>query len=208
MCFLDVGANIGYYTMVGASIVGTRGAVIAIEPNEKNVKMIVASKAKNGFDHIKIILCAVGQEIGVAGLYSIHSNGSTTPIDALDEKQISQLRLVPQFRLDDIVPRNRNVNLIKIDIEGGEYHALTGASRLLAEDRPVIVSEFSPQLLAGIDGPGYLSWLIGNGYVLQVIDEKGMLSEQTVDPTVIMALFHATKANHIDIVARPGIILM
>ena len=203
MCFLDVGANIGYYTMLGASIVGARGSVTAIEPNEKNIRLIVASKAKNGFDLIKIIPCAVGQETGVAGLYSIHSNGSTTPIAVLDEQQISVRTLVPQFRLDDIVPHERAVDLIKIDIEGGEYHALTGASRLLAEHRPVIVSEFCPELLAGIDGTGYLSWLIDNGYVLQVIHQEGTLSEQTVDPATIIAFFHAAQANHLDIVAHP-----
>jgi FkbM family methyltransferase len=203
MSFLDVGANIGYYTMLGAALVGPHGSVTAIEPNEKNVRLLIASKTKNGFKQITIIPCAVGQDIGVAGLSAIHSNGSTTPIAELDETQISNVMLVPQLCLDDIVPSERGINVIKIDIEGREYQALSGASKLLLARRPVIVSEFSPQLLAGTSGAEYLSWLVDMGYVLQVINQDGTLTGQTSDSTVIMHYFHDTKTNHLDIVARP-----
>jgi FkbM family methyltransferase len=203
MDFLDVGANIGYYTMLGASIVGSKGSVTAIEPNEKNVRLLVSSKAKNGFDQIKIILCAAGEETAIAGLYSIHSNGTAAPISSLDDHQLSERTLVPQFRIDDIVPSKRRVDLIKIDIEGGEYHALSGAIKLVVEHRPVIVSEFSPPMLSGIDGLGYLAWIVDKGYTLKVIEQNGALSESTADPAAIMTRFDAGNTNHLDIVAQP-----
>ena len=60
MGVIDLGANIGFFTMLAASLVGAEGTVLAVEPNLANVRMIEASRRANGFGHVSIAACGAG----------------------------------------------------------------------------------------------------------------------------------------------------
>ena len=79
MHVLDIGANIGYYTFLAASIVGPSGKVWAIEPNSKNVAFLLATRARNGFGHIEIIQAAASDRWrgAFAGHRQLQRHGKT-----------------------------------------------------------------------------------------------------------------------------------
>jgi FkbM family methyltransferase len=138
--FLDVGANIGFFSLLAAS----RGAkVIAIEPNPRCQEALKANFARNGLE-VELHGVAAGAADGTATLFvnqkdNVGAGTLTGPADG----SVKQYE-VSLTTLDQIVA-NRSVDLIKIDIEGFEVDALRGAARTLARKPAVIceVSEYS-----------------------------------------------------------------
>ncbi len=205
MGVVDLGANLGYFTMLAAHLVGPGGFVFAVEPNPDNVQLIEASRRLNGFAHVTVSQLAAGRRVELLMLNATHSNGTTSTIGAgLD--QVLTARTVAAVPLDALIDENRRIDLVKIDVEGAEYNALLGAERLLARNRPVIVSEFSPGLLTDIsriDGPGYLAWLHRLGYDIAVVLPDGGLEAAGQDTARVMSAYAARGIDHIDLVATP-----
>ena len=206
MGVIDIGANIGYFTMLSARLVGPAGHVLAVEPNPLNARMIEASRTMNGFSHVTVLQAAAGRQVGMLGLNTSHSNGTTSTLEDTGAAML-EARTVPCLPLDAVVPGDRPVGLIKVDVEGAEYNALSGCLGIIRRDRPVIVSEFSPGMLEGISGVSgetYLGWLQGLGYGISVIEADGSLISSNGDPEAVMAIYRARVTDHIDIVAQPA----
>ena len=205
MGVLDVGANIGYFTMLSASLVGPTGHVIAVEPNPRNVRLLEASRRLNGFAQVSLLQVAAGRETGLLTLNTSHSNGTTSELGG-SLRAVLAAQTIPALRLDGVIGPERRINLIKIDVEGAEYNALLGARETIARFRPTILSEFSPDLMpgiSGIDGEGYLTWIIDQGYRLSVIRPDGTLSAPEENWHHVMAEYRARGTDHLDIVATP-----
>ena len=205
MAVVDIGANIGYFTMLLALLVEPSGLVVAVEPNPENIKLLEASRRVNGFDQVLIIQVAAGRHTGLLALNVSHSNGMTGELPSnLDA--VFALRPVPCFALDGILPKDRRINLVKIDTEGAELNALIGLSETIDRDHPVIVSEFSPGALPGIShcsGPEYLRFLIGKGYRIGVIAQDGSENGFADDVDGVMGAYSRSGIDHIDIIATP-----
>ena len=204
MGIIDIGANIGYFSMLSASIVGDSGYVLAIEPNARNARMLEASRRANGFGHVTVLQAAAGPRTGLLALHRSYSNGTTS---ALPEGAawLEEAETVACVRPDTLVEPGRRIDLIKVDVEGAEYLALSGCTSVIERDRPVIVSEFSPDHMpgfSGIDGPGYLRWLVGLGYNLAVVEPDGSACEAAGIERVMTA-YRERGVDHIDILATP-----
>ncbi len=181
---VDIGANIGYLTMYLASLVGTHGRVIAVEPNEENVALIEASRQLNKFEHVVVLQCAAGKNTGLLVLNLSHCNGTTSPLP-VEPAAILGSKTVPCFSLDTILANEERIDLVKIDVEGAEIEALTGMRNLLNRDHPVIVSEFAPGSLRGdTENPAfeYLGILHSLGYQVSVIERDGSETDCGTDP--------------------------
>ncbi|MFC7739015.1 FkbM family methyltransferase [Roseomonas sp. GCM10028921] len=205
MGVLDIGANIGYFTMLSAMLVGPAGRVLAVEPNPGNARMVEASRVLNGFNQVTVLQAGAGRKVGLLALNTSHSNGTTSTLEA-KSSSILEARTVACVPLDRMVPEIGSIDLIKIDVEGAEYNALLGCQDIIRRHRPVIVSEFSPGLIAGISGvsgEAYLHWLLSLGYDLSAIEVDGSLSAANGDPEVIMDTYRRRGTDHIDIIARP-----
>ena len=206
MGVIDIGANIGYFSMLAAALVGPTGHVLAVEPNPHNARMLEASRRLNGYAQITVAQVAAGRATGLLALHAAQSNGTTSP-PAEDLDALLAATTVPSLRLDDLVDPGRPIGLIKVDVEGAEYTALLGCQNLIARDLPTIISEFSPEAMpgiSGISGPGYLRWLIARNYRLGCIRPDGTVSTPSQDPDAIMSEYLARERDHIDIVATPG----
>ena len=205
MSVVDLGANIGYFTLLAARLVGPRGRVLAVEPNPRNVRMIEASRRLNGFEHVTVAPVAAGRETGLLVLNTSFSNGTTS--DAPDEiGQLLGAETVPSLRLDTLLGDDASVDFIKVDVEGAEYNALLGGERTIRRCRPIIISEFSPGMMpgiSGISGEDYLRWLIGLGYGLSVLEPDSSLTHAGDDVDHVMRIYAARLSDHIDIVAKP-----
>lgn len=203
MGVVDIGANIGVFALLSASLVGPEGHVLAIEPNPANARMLEASRRLNGFAHLVTAQVAAGRETGLLVLNTTHSNG-TTSSPGQDPSSLLGAQTVPCLAVDVLVDPARRVDLIKVDVEGAEYNALLGAAGVIGRDRPAIVSEFSPSLMpgiSGIDGPGYLRFLCGLGYGLGVIEGNGEVTGVGTDVDAVMSAYAARGTDHIDILA-------
>lgn len=198
---VDIGANIGLYSLLAAKSVGKNGCVFAVEPNSANAKLLKMSALVNGFENITIIGAAASDRYEMLRLSLSYSNGTTSGgLTELDE--VFHSRLVPSVKLDDVLG-SRKVDLVKIDIEGAEYLALKGMSECIRRHRPRIISEFTPNAmpgLSGVSGASYLAFLRSFGYALSVIgrqygDGQGMTDEQ------ILSAQANSGSGHIDIFA-------
>ncbi len=203
MNVLDIGANIGYFSMLSAGLVGAGGHVLAVEPNPANARLLEASRRLNGYDQVTVAQFAAGRETGLLALHVAQSNGTTSKPSAELEALLSA-QTVPCIAIDRLVPADRRIDLIKVDVEGAEYNALLGCTAIITRDRPAIISEFSPEMMpgiSGISGEEYLRWLSGLGYGISVIQPDGATAPATRDAAAIMAEYAARGRDHIDLLA-------
>jgi FkbM family methyltransferase len=152
--FIDVGANIGYFSCLMSKLAGPTGKVLAIEPEPYNLKLLENNVRLNHLTNVEIHACGSGAREGTAklGLYKSINRGRHSMVD-LDLKSIIE---VPIRKLDDLTRKSGDGSdlwsLVKIDVEGYEAFVIDGAKETLSRTE-ILVIEYSPQLLrkAGVD---------------------------------------------------------
>lgn len=130
MTFIDIGANVGYYTALAASKVGPQGKVLAVEPSPYVYRKLEEMVRKNRLEQVRTYAFALGEEAGTANLV-LPAKGNHAPTLLL-KSGVASFE-VPVRTLDDCLAEwNINyVDLIKIDVEGFELRLLRGALRAL-----------------------------------------------------------------------------
>ncbi len=171
MHVVDIGANIGYFTLLSSRLVGPSGSVTAIEPNSENSRLILLSIERNGIDNVKLLPVALSSAEGAA-YFSTHvgSNGGLLP-ETSAVLSSPYCTVVPVFRLDQLV--QKRIDFIKVDVEGAESKVFDGAWPLIERDRPIISTEFSPEMLqriSGVDPLSYLKRFVDIGYHIGLLD--------------------------------------
>lgn len=207
MHFLDIGANIGWFTLLAASLLPD-GRVIAVEPNIYNVQLLNRSLVVNQFHHVTVYPFAATDAAAILPLGFIGSNGR---IQRPDEATANQ-QFVQGLPLDHLLPRTTKIDVMKIDIEGYEWVAFKGMTHLLQQNRPLIVTEFHPQAIRQYTGyapENYLQTLFDLGYTVGVLMPDGTV-RMMPDIAAIMAHWQlvnqqagVTDELHLDLVARP-----
>lgn len=141
MLVVDIGASIGYYTLIAAKKVGKTGLVLAFEPEPVSFKMLIENIESNQLKNVKAYQIAISDENGENTLHVpvFGIAGSTfAPL-----RHQTKLLKVKTIMLDDFV--QDCIDIIKIDIEGAEVKAFHGMKRILKEDRPKIICEVHPR---------------------------------------------------------------
>ena len=200
---LDIGANIGYFSMLAASLVGPTGWVQSWEPSPGNVKMLYASQTLNQFDNIEIVQAAACDKSEVLRYFHSASNGNVAEVANILPEDILSSETVMGLRIDDFVPDDRQVSFVKIDVEGYEAKALRGALATLRRCRPIVVSEFSPNSLqhaSGVSGREYLDFFVKLDYELAVVSENAVTPG---DVNAILSHYERSGTDHIDVLLRP-----
>jgi len=145
MVVADVGANIGYISLMAARLVGNEGSVFAFEALPDNIARLERNVALNSMgDRVIITHAAVMDRVGEA-VFLVHASGAMGKAEgsAGRNTNYSQRIRVPALTLDHFFFEGNHPlpQVIKIDIEGGEGLALAGMTRLLAEARPLLLIE-------------------------------------------------------------------
>ena len=143
--FVDVGANVGYFSAIGADLVGPQGSVIAFEPVPRYCERLGRLRQLNPGFEIRVRSVAVGQAQGTAEIFINQDDniGANSLVREAVPHPADPV-VVDVVRLDDSL--DTRVDLIKMDIEGFEIPALRGlGDRLPAIGRPPILCEFNPQ---------------------------------------------------------------
>lgn len=173
---LDIGANIGYYTLIMSKIVGMDGEVIAFEPEPTNYDLLGKNAEVNTYSKITLYQCAVSDKNGLTNLY-LHKLAPEHRMCNPSGKHKSIK--VQSGRLDDLsLPKK--IDFIKMDIEGAEGRAIEGMSQILQRNKNLkIVMEISPNLLKdfGDDAFRLLSKLISYGFQVDLINEASKCVE-------------------------------
>ena len=146
--FVDVGANIGYFSVYAGLCVGSSGQVHAVEPDPDNAALLTANLALNGLSNVRLHRAAVSDYCGEATLFRGNFNAGAHSL--LRKDDLSAGPKVAVATLDQLLAEERQVKLIKIDVQGAEPSVLRGMQELLArcETKPGILMEFSPVDLA------------------------------------------------------------
>ena len=178
MIYVDIGANIGYYTALGALRVGPSGRVVAIEPDPECYGYLVQTVGANHFCNVSTVQKAVSGSLGAATLYRNLSNRGDNRLypNELSQNQI----IVETTTVDKLLPELgiASVDLIKMDIQGFEGHAFSGMGNTLAQERPLIIlTEFWPKGLAAANTQPHevLGKLVLNGFRLYELTSTGKL---------------------------------
>jgi FkbM family methyltransferase len=134
LTFVDVGANWGYFTLLAAALVGPTGHVVGIEPDPRLLLRLRRNVDANRLTWVRVLDVAVAEAEATVSLrgYSARSENfgvSRVVAGALAGPDVFQVRA---RALDDVLRGFERVDLVKIDVEGGEAGALAGMRRLLA----------------------------------------------------------------------------
>lgn len=197
---VDVGANIGYYSVLFGHLVGRAGRVFAYEANPHIIPILMDNLSVNYLhEWCRVINKAAYSSEGTivfhcskrfVGNSSIHKQGEEYFENYVDNIETVE---VPSEPLDSLLDHVQHVDLIKIDIEGGEYHALLGMQQLLRKAAVrTVVFELNKQMLQG-DWDGLFEILY------EVQDECGFsfytLSDEGTLVSVDLSLLRAQGSN-------------
>jgi len=170
---LDIGANIGYYTLMFAKLVGENGKVFAFEPDPTNFALLKKNVEINGYKNVVLINKAVSNKTGKLRLFLCENNkGDHRIYDSKDGRKFIEIESV---KLDDYFKnQNDKINFIKMDIQGAEYGAVKGMCGLLNKNKNVkIISEFWPIGLkrSGVEPIEFLKLLVEHGFKISEVNE-------------------------------------
>jgi FkbM family methyltransferase len=174
MVVIDIGAHVGYFSLLAARRVGPQGKVYSFEPDPTNYRLLRENIDANGYLNITATQKAVSKALGSARLMLSSQDNGTHSLYGQDGGDagivIVDLVSLDGFLEDEGWPK---VDLIKMDIEGAEMDALEGMSRLLQESHGLkLVVEFNPALLrdASVDPLEFLAKPVELGFKVSVID--------------------------------------
>lgn len=190
-CFADVGANIGWFTCLGALLIPD-GKVFSFEMDDLNYDILLKNVGINNLRNTEVIHAAVCDKAGTVEY--MRSSDAPSPNFSLEGKGVDAATAthvsVQAIALDDFFAEKQiKPDVMKIDVEGAELGVLNGMTRILREDKPTLYLEIHPNSWTddSISVHKILSMLDGYGYEFQEIEDKGakgdanLLKPLTVD---------------------------
>ena len=193
---LDIGANIGYYTLIFARLVGDKGRVYAFEPDPTNFRLLKKNVRANGYHNVIFVNKAVAEATGPLSLYLCPDNKGDHRIFASEDDRAAIP--IQATTLDEhFAEYQGKIDFIKMDIQGSEGRAVRGMQELLRRHHDVkIITEFWPAGLrrSGIEAKEYLADLERQGFGLFRIDEDEETTESTTTEE-LLSLFPDTRED-------------
>jgi len=175
MTVLDIGANIGEYTIIASSLVGDSGKVVSFEPEPENYKLLSKNIKHNKRNNVQAFQYGLADKESKGVLYLSSDNKGKHSMAKLDGENNS---IQVSIKTADQVLSNlkiEKVDIIKIDIEGAEALALKGMTNVLEKSSPCILfCEFYPEALRNMGSSPLelLSNLSSLGFLIFEIKNK------------------------------------
>ena len=182
--FVDVGANMGIYTLVASRLVGEAGKVIAFEPSAQSFPLLRQNIALNGLTNVLAFPTALSHETGRARLYHgpdpVCNSLGKDPSWGGDAEEVATDALDNALRKISI----DRVDVIKMDVEGAEEWVLRGALKVLTSMRPIVIFEINPGVCSclGLSPHGVPKLLQSLGYKCFVLEHRGTACQLVSPP--------------------------
>jgi len=171
---IDIGANVGFYSVLCGKLIGPSQKVLAVEPTRNALRRLRTNIERNGLSH-KVIVHegAVSRQDGESNLHFIEGKEEYSSLSPLCHPSVlktpAQTVAIRCSRLDDLVKAHAlDPGFIKVDVEGAEHSVFEGSVQVLSQYRPIVMSEFSLPLLKenGSSAEAIIRFFKGLGYVV------------------------------------------
>ncbi len=183
--FIDIGANIGSYSLIASNLVGENGKVYAFEPVAGVFDSLLFNIKLNHLNNIVVIKKAILDTTGTINLFiSKAENLGMSGIFHHDNEN-GKIETVETISLDEYISDSgiERIDMIKIDIEGAELFALKGMKRTIDKFKPVILMEISEEILHKnqLKSSEIIDFMKENSYSQKRLTEKGIPVEISDD---------------------------
>lgn len=176
--FLDIGANVGFYSMCASKVVHDTGAVYAFEPAPKTRKKLDRNLELNGIRNVVSVPIALSDSGGTQKFFldANHNSGASSLRQSANSGEVIEVELntYDNFAAEHglSIPA-----LVKIDVEGAEANVLRGMESMLSQpDRPPVILEVSEWSLVqmGSSKEELFDFMVGHGYKAQLLSQPGV----------------------------------
>ncbi len=187
MTVVDIGANLGCFTLIAANLVGKEGRVFAFEPDPENFSLLLKNIEANGHQNVKAFDTAISDKSGEIKLFlSEEHRGNHKIYDSGEGRRAIEVQAIP---LDTFFKKEPScIDVIKIDVEGAEAMVFAGMKQVIkANPQVAIFIEFDPKTLeaAGSSPKELLKMVKNHGFLTYIINEgKNRLELTTVDDVI------------------------
>jgi FkbM family methyltransferase len=193
MIVVDLGANVGWYTLIAAKLVGNNGKVYSFEPDPDNCALLRKNVQINGYENVIVEQKAALDHGRIVKLFlNVDNLGDHRIYDCHDRRKWT---FTEGIVLDDYFDDNhKKIDVIKMDIQGAEMAALVGMDKIIrANDKLKMFIEFSPFLIkrSGFSPEAFLNRIAKYGFKIHVISVQ---NKKSVDE--IMDLFNDKPLDH------------
>jgi len=171
---LDIGANIGYYTLLFAKLVGKTGKVYAFEAESSNFEILKKNVHENDYKNVVLEQKAVSDKPGIVKFYigkdSNTENQLFKPNVKHEEIEVKSISIDGYFK-----ELNPKIDFVKMDIQGAEPLVIEGMTKTIEENKDIkIMLEWWPDAIRkyGIDPEKHLTKLVNLGFKIFEIDDQ------------------------------------
>ncbi len=206
MTVLDLGANFGYFTLAFARAVGPAGRVIAFEPDPRNAGLLARNVRDNGYSNVRVAAQAVSRAAGTLPLYRSDYNFGDHRLGWGGPEHAERVA-VEVVALDEaLAGADRQLDFIKMDVQGAEAAALAGARGLIGSlPRLALATEFWAEGIRafGDDPRAFLDQLVSLGFRISIVGElPGPALLPVEGPAALDRL--AARPDTVDLFCRKG----
>ena len=163
MVVFDIGANVGFYSILAAHLVGEEGKVYAFEPLNRNIEFIRRHALLNEMENIEAFEAAVSDQSGEA-FFDLGVSIATGHLSETGSIKVPLVRLDDLISTGDILP----ADIMKVDVEGAEYAALQSAQKLIEDHRPTIFLDTHGRDVHDLT----IKLLASYGYQFEILDNR------------------------------------
>jgi len=188
MVVVDIGANIGYYTLIAAKLVESKGKVYAFEPEPNNYRLLIKNIEVNGYNNVIPIQKGVSNKPGKTKLFISKTVLSSLSFSEDNVPEKKEFVMVETITLEKFFEDSK-VDFIKMDTEGAEGLIIEGAGKVLKKNDLKIAMEFWPYGLKnlGTDPLKLLHKFQNHGFKIKLIDETDQCLK-TIEITKIIEI--------------------
>ncbi len=180
----------------------------AFEPNLDNILLLEKSITDNNFANVHLFRYAVAEESQTFKL-DAGSSSNARIIDFTTEAVpgLYRPRIVEAVTLDETLSDVSRIDMIKLDIEGAEPRAWQGMREIVRRHRPVLLFEFSPELIrvtSHIEPAIFLDQIVDAGYTLYILSADGNKSDPPQSRDQVLRAQERSGGTHLDLAALPN----
>ncbi|MCA9248608.1 MAG: FkbM family methyltransferase [Planctomycetales bacterium] len=183
--FVDVGANVGYFSLLASQLVGPTGRVFAFEPSLRALARLTDHLERNRIRNVLVAACGLADRRALLTLHRADDGNIGKSSLGLDTSETCESETIQTVRLDDYIAEFEVVpRVIKIDVEGAELLALRGMENTLRNGSPFVLCEVIETYLARLDcsAAELFEFMRDLGYqCFAAVDENGQAKWQPID---------------------------